>query len=94
MALNSPIDWDTVLRIECQARPTTGLDAEHSVDALLATVFTRLSAASLITAGVMDLALLPEIEWDYSDAEQLTVCATLTLRARQRTQPDTLTAWS
>ena len=85
------VDWQSSYTVECYARAATGADPAAAVDALLADVWTRLSALDFATLGA-NVALDPRIDWQYDELESPLACAVLRLSAQHRTTTSALTA--
>jgi len=94
MLVGGPVQWESLIAVDCMARAAVGVDPEDAVDPLLADVYARLITAGRISAGVMDTGANPAIEWDFGDADTAFATATLTLRVAHQTQPDSLAAWT
>lgn len=87
-------DWRTSLAVECYARSVANSDPAAAVDALLFDVWARLAVMQPAELGVMNMDLEPDIAWDFDDAAEPMVCATLRLTAVHRTPAHTLTPWT
>lgn len=93
--LAGPYDWTTSLQIECLARAASGsADPVAAVDALLETVWARLSTINTAGLGVFDVRMQPAIDWQVDDAESPVCSATVSLLVNHRTTSTTLAAWS
>jgi hypothetical protein len=89
----APVDWTTLLGVDIFARGATPEAAENAVDALLATVYARLSRLALPALSVEDVAPDPAISWDADDGEGSVCRASFVLSIVHRTAAATLTAW-
>ncbi len=89
---NGPTDWSTGFVVECHA--VDDEDAEAAVDELIAHAFQRLSTLQIPGLGMMDIAALPDIEWDPGESVTNHVCATFVCRATHRTLGTELNPWS
>lgn len=85
-------DWDTDIRVALLARADAGQDGETAVDALLATVWARLAAATPPAAAANGWALQPDISWDVEEASATVGAAELRLRISHRTADGSLAA--
>lgn len=93
--LGGPYDWTTSYQIECLARGSSGAsDPVAAVDALLETVWSRLSTLNTTGLGVYDVRMQPAIDWEVDDAETPVAAATVSLLVNHRTTSTTLAAWS
>lgn len=87
-------DWDSQFVVECCARGATGADPAAAVDALLADAWARLAGINASALGAMSVALNPQIEWQYDEADTPVVCAAVRLLVQHRTPVATLNPWS
>lgn len=71
--------WESLVGIDLYARAAAGADGEATIDALLAAVFQRLSAATP-PDGVLSWTIDPSIAWDIAEADQTLVQASVGLR--------------
>lgn len=83
------VDWQTAFAVECYARAAAGSDASVAVDALLGDTWARLAALDFTDLGAA-IALDPQIDWQYDDADTPVVCAVIRIKAQHRTQLATL----
>ncbi len=88
------LDWGTVFNVECYARATETTDRASAIDALLSGVWQRLSALDVLHLGVASVTLLPQIDWQYDDADTLIGCAVIRLQVQHRTPFATLEPWA
>lgn len=93
--LGGPYDWTTSFQVECLGRAASGsADPVAAVDALLETVWARLSTLNTTGLGVYDVRMQPAIDWQVDDAEAPVAAATVSLLVNHRTTSTTLAAWS
>lgn len=85
------VDWSTPYAVECYARAAPGADPAMAVDALLCSVWERLSALTFEAVGA-DISLTPRIDWQFDDTDTALACAVVRLTARHRTTAPTLSA--
>jgi hypothetical protein len=86
------MDWATMLRIECIARGTPGADPAAAADDLLAAVWAIVVGLSVTALHAMAVALDPQIDWQYDDAEAPYVSALLSVRVLHFTPYNALTS--
>jgi hypothetical protein len=79
--------WDTLVAIDLYARASAGTDGETAIDGLLASVFTRMAAATP-PPGVIGWVLEPAIQWDIDEADQTLAQASVALRVSHFTTTD------
>ena len=84
MTTGYPISWNTTIAVECYARASAQAAPDQAVDALLAAVYQRLLADPTLGGQVVVLQPL-QVAYDFDADGEQTVCAVLTLSARQRT---------
>ena len=84
------IDWRTSLAVECYARATdAATDPFTEADQLLGQVWSRL--ATMTTEDLQaDIALNPQIDWQFDDGETNMACAILSLTMQHRTTTTSL----
>jgi hypothetical protein len=85
----APIDFTTLVAIECYARSAT-TTPDLAADTLLANVYAKLMADTSLGGTVMDINLTA-IDYDFDADADNTACITLTLSVRHRTSSTTLT---
>lgn len=84
MLTGYPFAWNTAIAVECYARASAQAAPDQAVDVLLSKVYERLLADP--TLGGQVLVLQPQqVTYDFDADGEQTVCAVLTLIARQRT---------
>lgn len=83
------LDWRSSIIVECYARAPGGGDPATAADALLGAVWQTIAAIDTSEIGA-DIALNPQIDWQYDDAETPIVCALIQLTAHHRTSTSTL----
>lgn len=84
-----PISWDHAIAVEVYSRAAPGTSPDAAVDTLLGAVYQRLLTDSTLGGAVV--VLQPQrVSFDFDVDGEQTVCATLTLIARQKTVGATL----
>ena len=88
-----PTDWTTTIAVEIRLRyaPDTQ-SADTAIDTLIGDVFERLAATT--ATGMQDIVPGTEVTWDYTDADQNIIAATVRADIVHRTLSTTLTAWT
>lgn len=84
--LGAPRDWTTQYQVECLARSASASgDPVAAVDSLIGQAWQRLSALRLAELGVMDVAVVPAIDWQVEDLDTPVAAAVLRLTVLHRT---------
>lgn len=84
------LDWTTSYSVECYTRAAAGADPAAAVDDFLNAAWERLSALVITDLGVMAIALNPEIDWQYDEADTPVICVTIRLDVEHRTALNSL----
>jgi hypothetical protein len=93
--LSGPYEWVTDYQIECLARaPAASSEPAASVDSLLDAAWTRLATMTAAGIGVVDIRMLPEIKWEYDDADTPMAAAIISVQVLHRTNSTSLAAWT
>ena len=80
----APIDWQTVIGIECACRATAGQSADAALAPLLQAVHVRLAGSDAMRAAGFELDPGVEIVWDQEDAADRIGSATFFYTVRHR----------
>ena len=76
--------WETGIGLSLRVRADAGQDGDTAVDALLASVFTRMAAAAP-PAGASRWTLQPDVQWSVDEADRTLCEAQLVLRVEHFT---------
>jgi hypothetical protein len=80
-----PMDWESVIAVECYARSATSTPPDLALDALWAAVYARLMANSLL-GGLLQAELnCTQAAYDFDIDGEHTACLTSTWQAAHRT---------
>lgn len=83
------LDWTSTLVVECYARADSPTDPLTLADQLLGQVWGRLVAMPYEDLGA-DVALNPQIDWQFDDGETNMACAIFSLSVQHRTSTTSL----
>lgn len=93
--LSGSYEWVTDYQVECLARAANAsTDPASVVDSLLDAAWARLASMSPSGVGVIDVRMLPEIQWQYDDADTPMAAAIISMQVLHRTAATSLTAWT